>query len=348
MDAEADHADGCDGEQGGGRCTQHRPAFARAPRCEGEKRQQQPRAHLHAHADGDARRGRAPARRRSGRQQQREADEQQQEGVVVRAAHGEGEEHRVQAHERGGPPARAAQHAGCPGDHGYGGEAGRGGQGFEDPHPGGQAERRGGVAREREHGPVGRVLERPAEELEDRVGGRFGREMGVRVEPVQRAHAGEGEVAEDILRDQRRPEGEQHVGEHDHRRDRPHRHGAGADEHEQVAAAHDQREGLEAAAGEPQVKARQRAREPVRPAAGARGDETGGSSRGARRGHERAHDHGTEAEGGERAAYPDGDAGAVRSAGPRSRAAAGPDYGGGRSDPPIVACARSAFVQPDR
>ena len=83
------------------------------------------------------------------------------------------------------------------------------------------------------------------------VGGGFGGDVGVGVEAVQSAQAGEGQVAEHVLGDQRRSQQQDQVREHDRRR--PARAGGSARaqrQHEQVARAHDQHQRLEAAAAE--------------------------------------------------------------------------------------------------
>ncbi len=115
------------------------------------------------------------------------------------AAHREHEQHRVQADERRRPPRALPEARGRAGDQRDGAEAGRTGDGLQRPQPACEAERRGGVAAEREEGPVGRVLERPADEHEGRIGGGFGCYVRVGVQAVQSSHAGKRQVAEDVL-----------------------------------------------------------------------------------------------------------------------------------------------------
>ena len=91
--------------------------------------------------------------------------------------------------------------------------------------------------------------------LKDGVCGGRGREVGVWVQTVERAHAGEGQIAEDIAGDERRAEQEQQVGEEDGGCDRAHGQAASAGEHEQVAGAHGEREGLKATSPEPAPEA---------------------------------------------------------------------------------------------
>jgi len=61
------------------------------------------------------------------------------------------------------------------------------------------------------------MQERPSDERVDRIGGRFGGDMRVGVQAVQRTHAREREVAENVLGDQRRPQEQGHVRQQ-HRR----------------------------------------------------------------------------------------------------------------------------------
>jgi len=53
------------------------------------------------------------------------------------------------------------------------------------------------------------MLERPADERKDGVGWSFRRDVGIGIQPVQQAQASKLEVAEDILRDERRAEQQQ-------------------------------------------------------------------------------------------------------------------------------------------
>jgi hypothetical protein len=244
-------------------------ALARVRSAKHEEGQHEAAGDLDADA-GDQRR-RARAQMRVGARGEREGDgeHQQDQRVVVRAAHREHEQDRVESHERGRrrrgmteTPGRACHKRHRP-------EARRGGDRFEHPQAARDAERRGRVAEERVERTVGGVLERPADEPEDRIGARFGGDVRVGVEPVQRAHASEREVAEDVLGDQGRPERQDHVREHDRARERAPGHRSGGDQHEQIARAHDQHQRLKAVSGEARSEALERSRHPVRPAADA-------------------------------------------------------------------------------
>jgi hypothetical protein len=93
----------------------------------------------------------------------------------------------------------------------------------------------------------------------------------VRVETVQRTEPGEADVAEDVLREQRRPEQQDHVRREDRRSDRPERQRLRSQQHERIARAHDQRQRLESSRAEAHAESLERAGEPARPAARARG-----------------------------------------------------------------------------
>jgi hypothetical protein len=140
---------------------------------------------------------------------------------------------------------------------------------FQHPQATRDAERRRPVAEERVERPVRGVLERPADELEDRIGARFGGDVRVGVQSMQRPHAGEREVAEHVLGDQGRPEQQHHVCEHDRARDGAPGQRSGGDQHEHIARAHDQHQRLKAVSGESRAEALERPRQPVRPAADA-------------------------------------------------------------------------------
>jgi len=189
----------------------------------------------------------------------------------VRASDGQHEQHWVEPDEARRPAAAASEPVHRAPDQSDRREARERRDGLERPQPAREPERRGRVAGEREQRAVGGVLKRPAHEREDPVGGRFGGEVRVGVEAVQRAHAREREVAEHVLRDQRRSEQQDRVGEHDRSRERAHRQSPRARQHERVARAHEEREGLEASTAEIHAEAVPRAREPRRPAAAARG-----------------------------------------------------------------------------
>jgi hypothetical protein len=267
--AEADQPDGAEREQAEHGGPRHLPAFAPARRCEHEERQRQAGRDLDADADDECCRRGAKARVGPRRQRQGRGEHHHDQRVVVRAADRQYEQHGVQPDERRGPAPRVPQLACGARDQRDGGEAGNDGDRLERPQPAGQAERRGGVAGEREQRPVGGVLVRPADEPEDFVAGGLCGHVGVRVKSVQPSEAGEAEVAEDILGDQRRPEQQDYVRSDDRRDQGAHRQRARECEHEQIARAHDQRQRLKAARTDRHAQALQRAGHPARPAAAA-------------------------------------------------------------------------------
>ena len=267
MRAEADHPDRRDRDQTEGAGERHPRTLAPARLSEHEEGQHEPGRQLHAHAGGERDRGPARALAHARAQQQRGGEREQHQGVVVRAAHREHEQHRVQAEEGERERARASEPPGGERRQPHGGEARDRRERLQRPQPAGEAERGHCVAGEREQRPVGRVLERPADEAEHGIGGRLGGEVRVRVEPVQGAHATEREIAEHVLGDQRRAEQQDHVGEHDSRCEQREGQRAGGHERDQVAGADDERERLEAALAEHFARPGERAREPMRPAA---------------------------------------------------------------------------------
>jgi hypothetical protein len=270
---ESDHADRRDGEQAAGARERDPPALTCGSLAEHQERQEQAGCELDPDAGGEReRRAPRPCRRvvpgRAGRaQQQREPEREQQQGVVVRAADREHEQHRVQPEERECERARAAQAAGRFSGEPDRPEAADGAERLQRPQTAGEAERRSRVAREREDGSVGRVLERPADEAENGIAPGFGGEVGVGVQAVQRAHAREREIAEHVLRDQRGPEQQDHVGRDHGCRDRRERKCPGRHQRDQVAPADHEHEHLEAALPELRAETAQRAGEPARPAA---------------------------------------------------------------------------------
>jgi hypothetical protein len=115
--------------------------------------------------------------------------------------------------------------------------------------------------------------------------------MRVWVQSVQRAETGEIEVAEDVLRDQRWAEQQHEVGgENRHRQHSPGQRAHG-EQYRQIARGHDQRERLEAVRGDAHAEARERARDPVRPAAATGGNVLRGPARRVRREQEDAREH---------------------------------------------------------
>lgn len=111
------------------------------------------------------------------------------------------------------------------------------------------------------------MLERPAHEGVHMVRGDVGRHMGVWVEPVCRAEPGEGQVAEDVLGDQRRPEQQRDMCAHDRGCQRLARQAARAEQDQQVARAHDQHQRLEPTAAQPPPETVQGTGQPGGPAA---------------------------------------------------------------------------------
>jgi hypothetical protein len=191
----------------------------------------------------------------------------------VRAADRQCQQHRVQADEGSGPARRLTEAGGRPRDQRHRAEARGDSDRFQRPQAAGQTERNGHIAREREQGAVGGVLKRPSDEREGRVGGSFGGHVRVGVQAVQDAHPRERQIAEGVLGEQRRPEQQDHVRQHDRRGDRAHRQRARGDQHEHVARAHDQRQRLEAVFAEGRSQILQRPGHPPRPSAAAGGDE---------------------------------------------------------------------------
>ena len=106
--------------------------------------------------------------------------------------------------------------------------------------------------------------------MEHLIGGRFGCDVRIGVEPVQGSQARERQIAEDVLGDQRRPERHDRVRQHDRSGKRRKRQPPSDQQHEQIARAHDQDERLKAPGGEADPQASQRSRQPRRPAAAAR------------------------------------------------------------------------------
>ncbi len=291
-----------------GRSHEHLSALVPVPRGQHHERQHDAGGDLHAHPRHD--RDGGPAQPAAGvrgapgewgpagvvgararrcpcphlppcRQQERQRQRCHHQRVVVRPAHRQLEQHGVQPHERHRPLPRASQRVRGVAHERDRAEAGDGRHGLQGPQPAGQAERRERVAREREQGSVGGVLERPSHEREDRVRRRFGGHVGVGVEPVQRAQARVAEVSEHVLGDQRRTEHEDHVGGQDRCHQRPPGHRPGAHQHQRVAGAHQQRQVLEAVAAERGGESPERPRQPRGPAAGTRGDVLGRGAGGA-------------------------------------------------------------------
>ena len=104
--AEADQPQGHERHEAQAGCGNHLPPFVRSRWCEHEEGQRQAGGDL----DRDARHQRDGCRSKAGVgprcERQRAREQQQDQRVIVRAAHGQHEQNRVQADERGGPPAR--------------------------------------------------------------------------------------------------------------------------------------------------------------------------------------------------------------------------------------------------
>ncbi len=272
MHAEAEQANDGHRQQPGARAERHAQALARATRGEHQKRNHQARRDLDAHARGQRSRSRARALTRPGGPREREREQRQQQRVVVRSAHRQHQQHGVQADERQRPARRAPEPSRRARDQRDRAEARDDRDRLERPQSSGESQWDERVAGEREQRAVGRMLELPEDEPEHGVGGRFGGEVGVGVQAVQRAEAREREVAEHVLRDQRRPQQQDRVREHDRARERSRRQLPRDQQHQQVARAHDQHQRLEAGAGEADAEAVQGACQPRGPAAAARGD----------------------------------------------------------------------------
>ena len=209
----------------------------------------------------------------AGGERERPCERGHHERVVVGPAHGQLEQHRVQPHECHRPLRRASQRVGGVAHERNRPQARDGGQRLQGPQASGQSQRGERVAAEREQGAVGGVLEGPSDEREHGVRGRFGGDVAVGVEPVQRPQPRVAEVPEHVLGEQRRPQQQDHVGDHDRSHQRPQRQRPGAHQHEPVARAHQQRQVLEAVAAEGGGEARERPRQPRGPATDPRGDE---------------------------------------------------------------------------
>jgi hypothetical protein len=278
MHAEAEHADERHHHQRRGRRQRHAQTLARVRRGEHQERQHQTRGDLHADAHRQrARRctcssacshgDRPPG---AGAQRQRQGERRQQQRVVVRATDRQHQQHRVQAHERHRPAARVPE---LPGGACYQrdrGEARDHGERLVCPQPARQSQRHQRVAEQREQRAVRRVLKWPADEAIGSVARRFSGEVRVRVEPVQRTHAREVQVAKHILGDQRRSQQQDRVCRHDRNREQRRRQLARQHQHQRVAAAHDQHQRLEARARQARAEPAQGPRQPRRPAALAR------------------------------------------------------------------------------
>jgi hypothetical protein len=290
--AEAEQRDRPQYDDGGpcGECDAQ--ARLAAPWDEHQKRQRQASRQLDADPGHERDRAGAQARSRAGRQRERAGQREDDQRVVVRAADGEHEQHRVQTDERDRPAARHAEPLGRDPDQRDRAEARDHGEGLECPQRAADAERHGRVAEQREQRPVRRVLIRPAEEREHFVARCLRGDVRVRVQTVKRAEAGKADVAEHVLRDQRRPEQQDRVREHDRDPQRAQRHRPRAHEDRDVGRGHHERQRLKAArAKRAQVQVSERPGEPRRPAAAARRHILRRRGRGLGGGQKDAHDH---------------------------------------------------------
>ena len=269
----------------------HARALAPARGREHHEWEHQPSRCLYAHAHDEhgargAETGDCTCREREGARQ-----DEQNEGVVVCAAARQLEQNGVQAHEHGRRPRRATHPARRLRRERDRTEARGHGDRLERPQAAGQAQRRQGIGAEREQGTIRGMLEGPADEREDGIGGGFGGHVGVGIQPVQDAQARKGQVAEHVLGDQRRPQRQQHVSSHDRERDRPAREQSRGKEDGEIARAHDEREHLKAGGPEPEPERVQWPRQPSGPATAAGGHIGCGLARGARHDAEHARRH---------------------------------------------------------
>jgi len=110
-----------------------RQAFARAIGREQQERQHQPRGELDPDAGDERGRAGAEARAAPRGQCQGGGKQHDDQGVVVGAADGQHQQHRVEAHERRGPTPRVAKATGRPRDHGDRAEAAEDGERLHRP-----------------------------------------------------------------------------------------------------------------------------------------------------------------------------------------------------------------------
>jgi hypothetical protein len=129
--------------------------------------------------EGDAPRARGGHRGFASRQRQRPGQDEQHERVVVSAADGKPKQHGIQADEHGCQLGRASHHACSAGGQGHRRETARDSHQLESPQATAEPERGKRIGAEREQGPIGRMLERPADERKDGVGRSFGCDVRV-------------------------------------------------------------------------------------------------------------------------------------------------------------------------
>ncbi len=301
MAAEADQPDCSEHDQPERCALQRRQSLAGARGAEQHERQREASRDLHADARHERRCCRAVARCGTSCQRQRACQREHDQRVVVRAADSEHEQHRVQPDERRRPAARLPQSPSSPRDKRYCAEAAEHGERFERPQPAVQPERHEHIAEQREQRAVWRVLIRPAEESKDFIARRLCCDVRVRVQAVQRAESGKADVAEHVLREQRRAEQQDHVGSDDRRGDSAQRQRARCEQHEHVTRAHDQAVELERARAHAQAEPFERASQPADPAAAARWDVLRRFARRARCDQQRAYEDAEQAKQPERA-----------------------------------------------
>jgi hypothetical protein len=203
MGAEADQAKHREQSQAQHSRGRHAQALAGGGGSQYQERQRQPGGDLDPDPRDQRDRAGAKARAGPGGEEQRARQSQQQQRVVVIAADRQLEQHRIQAHEGGGEAGGVALLRGCAAHQRDRGEAGGDRERLQGPQPTRKSERGDRVATEGEQWAIGGVLEGPAYEQIDGVGGRLGGDVGVRIQPVQSAQSRKVEVAEHILGDQR-------------------------------------------------------------------------------------------------------------------------------------------------
>ena len=198
------------------------------------------------HRNGDPPRARGGHGGFSSRERQRSGQDEQHERVVVRAADGKLQKHRIQADEHGRHLGRVSHLACSARRQGNRRKAARDSKQLKGPKAAAEPERSKRIGAEREQGPVGGMLKRPTNERKDGVGWSFRRDVGVGIQSVQHAQASKLEVAKDVLRDERWTEQQQQVGRQDRKYDRLARQDACGEQRGNVAGAHQKRQHLEA------------------------------------------------------------------------------------------------------
>jgi hypothetical protein len=153
MRAETDEPEQEQGHERDGRGCQRAQSLATLGLREHEKREHDPGAGLCA--DPRHERGDSLAARTLCAERESARESQDHERVVVRAADGQYEQNRVQAHEGRSPHPRAAEALGCSGAQPHGRKAGENGDRLHRPQPAGDPEWGRGVARKREERSVG-------------------------------------------------------------------------------------------------------------------------------------------------------------------------------------------------